>query len=50
MTGKLWNNAQASLFDNASIGNCKIFDNAIVISHKDRKAYVSKKWDMEVIS
>ena len=46
----LWNNAQATLWDNASIGNCKIFDNAIVISHKDRKAYVSKKWDMEVIS
>ena len=55
---KLWDNAkatllgnaQATLWENASIGNCKIFENAIVISHKDSKVYVSKNWDMEVIS
>ena len=46
----LWDNAQAMLRGNAIIGNCKIFENAIVISHKDSKVYVSKKWDMEVIS
>ena len=46
----LWDNAQAMLMGNAIIGNCKIFENAIVISHKDSKVYVSKKWDMEVIS
>ena len=43
-------NAQAMLRGNAIIGNCKIFENAIVISHKASKVYVSKKWDMEVIS
>lgn len=42
-------NAQATLCGSAIIGNCTIFDNAIVISHKDSKVYVSKKWDMEVI-
>ena len=46
----LWDNAQAMLRGNAIIGNCKIFENAIVISHKDSKVYVSKNWDMEVIS
>ena len=46
----LWGNAKATLGGNASIGNCKIFDNAIVISHKDSKVYVSKKWNMEVLS
>ena len=44
----LFGNAQATLMGNASRGNCKIFDNAIVISHKDRIVYVGKKWDMEV--
>ena len=55
---KLWDSAKATLMDNAqatlmgyaSIDNCKIFENAIVISHKDSKVYVSKNWDMEVIS
>ena len=42
-------NAQATLWDNASIGNCKIYDNAIAINHKDSKVYVNKEWNMEVI-
>ena len=43
-------NAQATLWGDASIGNSDIFDNAIAISHKDSKVYVGKKWNMEVIS
>ena len=46
----LRDNAKATLRGNASIDNCKIFENAIVISHKDSKVYVSKNWDIEVIS
>ena len=46
----LRDNAHATLMGYASIDNCKIFENAIVISHKDSKVYFSKKWDMEVIS
>ena len=46
---ELWDNAQATLGYNASIGNCKIYDNAIAINHKDSKVYVNKEWNMEVL-
>ena len=45
----LWDNAQATLWGNAIIANCTIRDNAIVIAYKDRKVYVHKTWDMEVL-